>query len=120
MLAATVVEELEQRTSTTEATVFYFFVDGRSNDLEITSATAIIRSFVYQALQHQKLPENDIVLKAMIKSGHDRSLRANLLWELFVGLRCVLTITIYVVIDALDECSDYKELVEYILHYRLL
>jgi hypothetical protein len=115
MLAATIVEELERRASATEITVLYFFVDGRSNDPESTRATSIIRSLVYQALQQETLPPNDIVFKAMMKSGHDRALRADVLGELFVALSCLLNTTIYVVIDALDECLDYGHLASYFL-----
>ena len=116
MLTATVVEHLEGNNE--NSTVLYFFLDARSNNTELTEPVAVIRSLVYQMLNSPLLPRNDVVRNAVDRSGQERSLRFDVLWKLFVAMLCLTKVT-YIVIDALDECTDPDLLVTHFLHLSL-
>lgn len=112
VIAATVVEDLETIPS---ARVLYFFIDARHGDFEKKDPVAVLRSLVYQLQQSPDLPQSRIVYDAYISSSLERASRFDQLWEVFVSLLYLTDLT-YIVIDALDECSDPEELLDNLLN----
>ena len=71
---------------------------------------AALRSLVYQLWRLPHLSLNQIVQNAVERSAHDRALRLDDLWQLFIAMLCLVKTT-YIVIDAIDECVDAMELI---------
>lgn len=110
VVAASVVEHLESHGSQ----VLYFFLDARGNDLETMQPTAVLKSFIFQMLKQPNLAARRVVERAVKRSAHSRASRFDDLWELFVALSSLRNCT-YIILDALDECSDYDLLVSHLV-----
>ena len=115
VLTATVVEHLKRNK---KSSLLYFFLDARSNNAEATEPVAVIRSLVYQIFSSPLLPPNDVVRNAVQRSCQERALRFDVLWKLLVAMLC-LTNSTYIVIDALDECTDPELLITRFLQLAL-
>ena len=115
MLAATVVNHLYSDRGASDFLVFYFFVDGHSNDDTKTKALAVLSSLVCQLFYSRQLPKNDIVEHAFHNSLQVRG-DFDSLWPVFSALLCLrLRHTTCIILDGIDECSDYNLLIPKLL-----
>lgn len=115
VIAASVVEHL-RHCDPRDATVLYFFLDARSNNsIDTTHPSAVLRSLVYQLTISPYTLSNNVVQNAVKRSTQKRASRFDDLWKLFVALLCLTKLT-YIVIDALDECTDHQLLIRQFLN----
>ncbi|OBT38924.1 hypothetical protein VE00_10715 [Pseudogymnoascus sp. WSF 3629] len=110
MIATFLVDELKERTQYSESDLFAFFFCDNKDERQRT-ATAVLRSLLVQLLRQQPLFFN-YIQPEYEKYGKEKfqgvfCLDFGALWMVFEAiLRDLAKRSIFIIIDALDECED--------------
>ncbi|KIJ93635.1 hypothetical protein K443DRAFT_12698 [Laccaria amethystina LaAM-08-1] len=109
-MCSLIIDKLPQPTQSLG--IAYFFFDGRDGQAELQLHTKLIRSLIYQLTdtRHGGIPINlaELHKKCGPHQPSDDQLQ-DILWHILDGLSDA-----YIVIDALDECTDHQKTLDWV------